>query len=656
MKSSRRATWCIFAVCALLVTGGLGWATWQMLRLERREQLAQQLAAKQETLRLALWRMDSTATPLIAQESARPYFEYRAFYPAERAYTRMWEEVLPGEVLVPSPLLRGSASLIRLHFEIDENGVLSSPQAPKGNMRDRAEGEYVDPQSVIHAEQLLRELAYIIEQQGLPPSESPAESRMAEVVADELRRGEGAPPPAPQEASKLGDYQARQQFVEDARMGEGTQAARNDELVRKRQEALRRIANDSERASTEQHDLIPVPEDAYSARAREPVQFDSMQTTTLADDPAAHIITGPFEPFWRTDPSSGRRELLFMRNVTVNDRSITQGFWIDWPRLRDALIARINDLLPAATLEPVSQSRLVNAADSPADSGELLASIPARLIPSQLPESAAAPASTLRLTLGVTWAAAVTAMLAIGLVLRASMAMSERRGRFVSAVTHELRTPMTTFCLYSQMLADGMIRDEQRKGEYLSTLKQESQRLARIVENVLAFARLGRRQAAKARSTIALSEIIDKCLPNLRTRAEQAGMTLLFEPGPAALEARVPEEREGISRIVLNLVDNACKYASGADDKRIHLRIHTDRTRVLITVIDHGPGVPRSEQRRIFAPFRRAKRDDAGPNPGLGLGLALARGLARELGGELRLVRIDHPGAAFELSLPTFAG
>src|SRR5690606_23556726 len=87
--------------------------------------------------------------------------------------------------------------------------------------------------------------------------------------------------------------------------------------------------------------------------------------------------------------------------------------------------------------------------------------------------------------------AVLVAVGAIGLVLRASMDLSDRRGRFVSAVTHELRTPLTTFCLYTEMLADGVVAREEARREYLSTLKDESRRLARIVENVLAYARLG---------------------------------------------------------------------------------------------------------------------------------------------------------------------
>src|SRR5690606_2621240 len=100
----------------------------------------------------------------------------------------------------------------------------------------------------------------------------------------------------------------------------------------------------------------------------------------------------------------------------------------------------------------------------------------------------------------ITWIAVLAAVVAGGLILRASMRLAERRGRFVSAVTHELRTPLTTFRRYSDMLAEGAIPDEGRRQEYLRTLQAESQRLGTIVENVLEYARLGSARAGGRRA------------------------------------------------------------------------------------------------------------------------------------------------------------
>src|ERR1043165_1474789 len=162
MRTRRWLTWVIFAVCALAVLEGLGWITWKALRLERAEREASALAQFQESIRLALWRMESEITPILAQEAARPYFEYQAFYPAERAYTRMLQTCSPGEVMVPSPLLEGCGAYRRIHYQVGPDGQISSPQAPTGNLRDLAESQYVDAEYIVLAGERLNQIADLV--------------------------------------------------------------------------------------------------------------------------------------------------------------------------------------------------------------------------------------------------------------------------------------------------------------------------------------------------------------------------------------------------------------------------------------------------------------------------------------------------------------
>ncbi len=158
----RHPTLIVFVACVVAMFGALAWVTHHALRLESQQREARAEADLQERVRLALWRMDPKAGALLARESARPYFEHRSFFPAERAYTKMLEEVKPGEVLVPSPLLVLHDRLVRLHFQVGDDGMLTSPQAPTGNLRDLAEATYVSPTETIAAEQRLVQLASII--------------------------------------------------------------------------------------------------------------------------------------------------------------------------------------------------------------------------------------------------------------------------------------------------------------------------------------------------------------------------------------------------------------------------------------------------------------------------------------------------------------
>jgi signal transduction histidine kinase len=111
-------------------------------------------------------------------------------------------------------------------------------------------------------------------------------------------------------------------------------------------------------------------------------------------------------------------------------------------------------------------------------------------------------------------------------------------------------------------------------------------------------------------------------------------------------------DRSAIEQILLNLVDNACKYAARSTPPRIDVHLETAPGRAVVRVSDHGPGLSAAERRRLFQPFSKSDRDAANSAPGIGLGLALSRRLARAQGGDLSLDSSAETGAAFVLSLP----
>ena len=128
-------------------------------------------------------------------------------------------------------------------------------------------------------------------------------------------------------------------------------------------------------------------------------------------------------------------------------------------------------------------------------------------------------------------------------------------------------------------------------------------------------------------------------------------MNLTIEAETAARDTNVETDISVVEQILFNLVDNACKYAQGTDDSRIHVTLAgSDRTPQII-VRDHGPGLSRDVARRLFQPFSKSASEAAHSAPGVGLGLALSRRLARTLGGDLRWQAADDGGAQFTLSL-----
>jgi signal transduction histidine kinase len=307
------------------------------------------------------------------------------------------------------------------------------------------------------------------------------------------------------------------------------------------------------------------------------------------------------------------------------------------------LTDEIRDLFPGGSLDPVRDP-------SQADPGLTMASLPFQLVPG---ESAAAPASPgwtpLRIGLALAWAAALVALLAVGLGGWSLMDLSERRFRFVSAVTHELRTPLTTFRLYLDMLLGGLVRDESRREDYLRTLNGEADRLSRLVNNVLDFSRLERQRPRLAREPVAAADLLGVLRDTWQGRCQDAGKQLLIE-NSLPPDTILVTDAELVQQVVGNLIDNACKYSRDAEDARLWLRVECHAGRIFVEVQDRGPGIPPRERRSIFCAFRRGGAASA-TGGGVGLGRALAQRWARMLGGRLTL-RSCGPGACFCLELP----
>jgi len=337
--------------------------------------------------------------------------------------------------------------------------------------------------------------------------------------------------------------------------------------------------------------------------------------------------------------------LVLARHVQPPTKAAAlEGCVLDWPRLRADLLATIADLLPEATLEPVEDA-------SPATDQRLLAAIPARLVPGAVPRLVAPGWSPLRGTLAAAWVAMAVAAAAVGALLASVLALSERRAAFVSSVTHELRTPLTTFRLYSGLLEEGMVPTAEVP-TYHATLRREADRLTHLVENVLAYARLERGRHAARLMPLSVGHLLERATPRPAERAAQAGFEWRLHADDATRRLTVTTDPAAVEQVLFNLVDNACKYARGADPAVIELVASPHGRCLALAVRDHGPGVAPREAARLFEPFRKSARDAAEAAAGVGLGLALSRRLARQMGGDLVCAPPADGGGRFVLTLP----
>ena len=389
----------------------------------------------------------------------------------------------------------------------------------------------------------------------------------------------------------------------------------------------------------------------------------SQQISMVNSEPQGGYTTcvGPLAPVW--GGAKGGLDLYLARRVEAPEGVRHETYRLEWDALRRTLLAEVTDLFPDAELEPIVDPDEVRPYDPKRtalteENATRLAAIPARLVVTE-PQVVRGPFPTiLAVGIGGAWAALLLALALGGFALRASVAYGDKHRRFTQAVTHELRTPLTTFRMYSEMLARGIVSEEARP-EYLATLESESTRLAGLVENVLRYARIEEGGSTPAREPLTVADLVERSAPELARVCDQAGCALEIrdvDDGEDAASARLTTDGGAVHQIVLNLVENACKYGRVDDDgpARVVLAASCDERSVPLDVIDSGPGIEPSRRKAIFEPFERAGRDSSDPAPGVGLGLALSRELAHELGGRLDLLPTTR-GAAFRLTLPRAA-
>src|SRR4029079_7375389 len=229
--------------------------------------------------------------------------------------------------------------------------------------------------------------------------------------------------------------------------------------------------------------------------------------------------------------------------------------------------------------------------------------------------------------------------------------LARQQEDFVSAGSHALKTPLTSIRMYGEMLKAGWA-DDAKKQTYYDYIHSESERLSRLIENVLQLARLTRSSQQLDVKRVASAELLDMVRSKCVTQAERAGLALAARhEDPAGPELAV--DADAFAQILINLVDNALKFSAGAERKEIEIgsRLETDGS-VLFTVRDFGPGIPKGQMKKIFELFYRPPDEITRATAGTGIGLALVLQLTAALGGRVE-VRNCEPGAEFRVSFPT---
>ena len=414
-------------------------------------------------------------------------------------------------------------------------------------------------------------------------------------------------------------------------------AAQKEESARARKEVTTRQQAQARNVAPQR-----LPEQA-AVEPRSQLMIATADFQALTSDSSEGIVTrfiqDRLEIFFWVRPADAPR-MIFGCLVNVDALADV------WPRAfaqsasrgdaPEFVLALLNDKArPVATLPPNDTSRDWKRPFVASEIGEALPHWEAALYlqrPQQLQENA----RNIRRTLISLIAAAIGAIAFGGWIVvndaRRQLALAQKKTDFVSNVSHELKTPLTSIRMFAELMQSGNPAPEKR-AQYLRIIMAEAERLTRLINNVLDFARMERKQKRYDLRPLDLHALLARTWEGHELHLRENGFSTRWQAAPPPY--RVVGDEDALAQIIVNLLSNAEKYSG--ERKEVELHSYVDGGSVFVSVLDRGSGVPAGEEAKIFEAFYRAHDSLASGIQGSGLGLTLAQRIAREHGGEIIL-------------------
>ena len=218
-------------------------------------------------------------------------------------------------------------------------------------------------------------------------------------------------------------------------------------------------------------------------------------------------------------------------------------------------------------------------------------------------------------------------LVAIYRLTRSELNLAKKRQDFISAVSHELKTPLTSIRMYAELLQNSWVANEQKRQKYYGQIASEADRLTRLIQNVLNLSKLdGDRwnvQLTKDRPKAVLDDFVATYSKNV----EKHGFELTVSSDTDVRDITLMMDRDAIMQILMNLVDNSLKFSKDADYKMIVIELRIKDTDVYLAVRDYGPGIPPNEMKKVFQEFYRVENEMTRKTSGTGIGLSMVKKL-----------------------------
>ncbi|NLX04173.1 MAG: HAMP domain-containing histidine kinase [Phycisphaerae bacterium] len=591
----------------------------------------------------------------IRREQKRPYTDYRYYYVPENVATVQQE--MP---LLRSPLgERLEHGLAYGFFQIEPNGAVAGPYPPadpQQTIRDKRRTEIEALLANVGANLLpaLGPESGQVQTVDQPPLPQP-QAEPPRVNHDQQEQIQ-TPPPQPQKSA------AKVNRVRQQKLEVGTLNERKPAQVYTQQRAIAE-------SNVEPYQRTDVPSQHLAkelplAQMRDSLSLHENQAggpDVIPNQPAdaakpTDVVQVRVEPFVPILTSGGPTDswlggqVFLVRHVQIDSRHFVQGFLLNEAKL-------IEEVRESAS-RFVREGMRIDLATEPDPAAAYAAvldfgfgELAVNLAESD-PDRIARQIRQLRFWyLGIV--AVAVAAVSLGLTgfwagIRRQMDLSKKKDNFISAVSHELRTPLTSIRMYTEMLKKNWVRSQDKRDEYYRSMHQETERLSRLVENVLDFSRIQRGRKRYDFRLGDLNECVSRALEMMAPQVRQAGFVL--RPDLTDM-ATVAFDHDAVTQVVVNLVDNALKYARDAHDKTITVRTRRTDGYVLIEVEDRGPGVPHHQRKKVFDEFYRCEDESRRETTGVGLGLALVKRLAEAHRGSVEILPAKPTGALIRVAL-----
>jgi signal transduction histidine kinase len=232
-------------------------------------------------------------------------------------------------------------------------------------------------------------------------------------------------------------------------------------------------------------------------------------------------------------------------------------------------------------------------------------------------------------------------------LVSANVDLYRKKNNFISAITHELKAPLTSIIMYAEMLSEGWAQGKEKV--YYRHIHWESERLLRLIRNILDYSGLERGVFIFNKTDLKLHEFIEETLDPLRDWVAQSGLDVDLE---IEAEPSVRIDRDSLSQVIYNLCDNTIKYGMSQEQPRLVIRVAEDDRHGLLQIYDNGPGVAKEERDKILRKFYRIENEMTRESTGTGLGLALVKELVEGNGGRLGLFVPDGGGFGVDIRFP----